>query len=397
MSLKILQKFNSFNIIIMMLEGLISLIRKIYQTPNGIIHLHNTRIGSYEKEFVLDALNSNEVSSYGKYLSLFEESLKSFVGADYAVGTVNGTSALHIALLLSGVKPKDEVLTQSFSFVATSNAISYCGAQPVFIDIDEESLGMCPISLKLFLEKNTQNKQGQLINSKTGSQISACLPMHSFGHSCKVDKIKSLCEEFGIPLVEDAAESIGTKYKGKHTGTFGSLGVFSFNGNKTITAGGGGAIVTDDEGLAKKARHLISTAKKLNTWEYIHDALGYNYRMPNLNAALVYGQMKNLDSILIQKQKLACIYKEYFDSSPLTLYTAYALEKPNYWMNIIFAKNSQQRDKIIQYANSHKVEMRPAWKPNHLLTMYQNCQTDSLKTTMHFASLVIQLPSSIIP
>ena len=379
-----------------MVEDLVRLIRDIYQKPTGMVHLHNTKIGNFEKECVLDALNSNEVSSYGKYISLFEESLKQYVGTDCAISTINGTSALHIALLLFGVNPTNEVLTQSFSFVATSNAISYCGAQPIFIDIDEESLGMCPISLRSFLEKNTHNKQGHRINSKTGNRISACLPMHSFGHSCKIEEIQTVCKEFAIPLVEDAAESIGTQYNDQHTGTFGALGVFSFNGNKIITAGGGGAIVTNNEELANKARHLISTAKQLNTWEYIHDTLGYNYRMPNVNAALAYGQMKNLNSILAQKEKLATIYQEYFESSPLTFYTGHSSEKPNRWMNIAFAKNELERDRIIQYAYDRKIEMRPAWKPNHLLPMYQRCETNLLKTTMHFASRIIQLPSSFI-
>jgi len=272
----------------------VDFIRSVYKT-DSFIPLHEPRFSGNEKKYLNECIDSTFVSSVGKFVDEFENKIASYTGAKYAIATSNGTSALHISLLISGVESGDEVITQPLTFVATCNAISYCNASPVFIDVDKDTMGMSPIALESFLKANTTVKNQQCVNKSTGSIIKACIPMHTFGHPCRIEEIQKICKEWHIILVEDSAESLGSFYNNQHTGTFGELGVISFNGNKVITSGGGGCILTNNEDLAKKAKHITTTAKEPHKWEYTHDMVGYNYRMPN---SYLY---MNLDSQVMKK------------------------------------------------------------------------------------------------
>ena len=280
-----------------MYKEVIAFIQKTYQTTD-FIPLHEPKFIGNEKKYLNECIDSTFVSSVGRFVDEFEEKISNYTGVKYAIATSNGTSALHISLLLANVEQNDEVITQPLTFVATCNAISYCGAQPVFIDVDRDTMGLSPSALRYFLENNTTIKNNKCINNVTGKRIGACIPVHTFGHPCRIDEIKDICNQYNIFLIEDAAESVGSFYKDKHTGTFGQVGVMSFNGNKIITAGGGGCIITDDEALAKKAKYLTTTAKVPHKWNFNHDIVGYNYRMPNLNAALLVAQLENLDNFI---------------------------------------------------------------------------------------------------
>ncbi len=335
------------------------------------------------------------VSSVGKFLDEFEEKIAKYTGARYAVATSNGTSALHIALLLANVTRNDEVITQPLTFVATCNAISYCGANPVFIDVDKETMGLSPLSLQAYLEKNAYIKNQQCINNKTGKVIKACVPMHTFGQPCRIDEIKEICEKYHISLIEDAAESLGSFYKNKHTGTFGQMGIISFNGNKIITAGGGGCIITDDETLVKKAKHLTTTAKVPHKWKFAHDAIGFNYRMPNLNAALLVAQLEQLDGFLENKRLLANKYKEFFKKSDIVFVTELENSKSNYWLNTIILKDRQQRDLLLDEANSKGVMVRPIWVLVSKLSIFKNAQNGDLTNSEWLEQRVVNIPSSV--
>ena len=295
-----------------MFNNVIHFIKNMY--PGGKpIPLHEPRFVGNEKKYLNECIDSTFVSSVGKFVDEFEKKIANYTGAKYAIATSNGTSALHASLLLANVGQSDEVITQPLTFVATCNAISYCGANPIFIDVDKETMGLSPSALKDFLENNTSIINQQCINNSTGKVVKACVPMHTFGHPCRIDEIKDICDKYHIFLIEDAAESLGSMYKNKHTGTYGQIGVISFNGNKIITSGGGGCIITNDKELAKKAKHLTTTAKTPHKWNFDHDMVGYNYRMPNLNAALLVAQLENLDSFINSKHKLAGIYKDFFN------------------------------------------------------------------------------------
>ena len=345
-------------------QQVIDFIRSLY--PNReIVPLHEPYFGGNEKKYVLDCIESTFVSSVGKYVDRFEEMIKDFTGAKYAIATVNGTSALHIALKLAGVQEGDLVITQPLTFIATCNAISYCGAEPIFVDIDPDTLGMSPDSLELWLSANTiiqddscylkdvhkfpqintnlkdlrKDNSCKFVEIRGLKKISACVPMHTFGHPCKMDSIMEICKRYHITVVEDAAESIGSYYKGKHTGTFGKLGILSFNGNKTITTGGGGMILTDDDQLGPLAKHLTTTAKKPHPWKFEHNMIGYNYRLPNINAALGCAQMEMLPKILKNKRETAQIYQEFFNSILNIDFIAELKDCiSNYWLNAILLK-----------------------------------------------------------
>ena len=292
--------------------SIVKFIQKVFKS-NEKISLHESRFVGNEKKYLMECIDSTYVSSIGSFVNMVEKKIASIVGCRYAIAVTNGTSALHIALLAVGVKQGDEVITQPLTFVATCNAISYTGAKPIFVDVERKTLGMSPESLKSFLEQNCQMKDQVCINRTTGKVIKVCIPMHTFGHPCRIDEIKKICDSWNISVVEDSAESLGSFYKGKHTGTFGKLGVLSFNGNKIVTSGGGGCVVTDDEALALKIKHLTATAKMPHSWEYSHDTIGYNYRMPNLNAALLMAGLEQLDKYIENKRELANIYQRFFD------------------------------------------------------------------------------------
>jgi perosamine synthetase len=378
-----------------MFNRAIDFIRSLYPGKD-LIPLHEPTFMGREKEYVNAAIDSTFVSSVGEFVDRFEEMICEITGARFAVATVNGTCALHVALKLAGVQPGDEVITQPLSFVATANAISYCGANPIFLDANRETLGLDPATLEDFLKSNTRIKNGACHNSTTGRRIAACVPMHTFGHPCRIDAIAEICDRYHITLIEDAAESLGSLYKGKHTGTFGQFGVYSFNGNKTVTCGGGGAIVTNNEELAKKAKHITTTAKIPHPFEYVHDVTGYNYRLPNLNAALACAQLEQLDFFIERKRELAETYKTFFESLGIPFVHEPDHARSNYWLNAIILPDSKTRDEFLKVTNNANVMTRPVWRLLNKLDMYKTCQTDALTNAKWLEERVVNIPSSVI-
>jgi aminotransferase in exopolysaccharide biosynthesis len=378
-----------------MFENVIQFIQNTYKTTRPI-SLHKPLFVGNEKKYLNECIDSTFVSSVGRFVDEFEEKIIKYIGSKYAVATCNGTSALHIALLLAKVKRNDEVITQPLTFVATCNAISYCGAKPVFVDVDRETMGLSPVALQIFLETNTTVQNDRCINNTTGRVIRACIPMHTFGHPCEVDEIKEICDQYHICLIEDCAESLGSFYKGQHTGTFAQIGVMSFNGNKIITGGSGGCIVTNDEILAKKAKHLTTTAKLPHKWEYEHDMIGYNYRMPNLNAALLVAQLENLDSFLLRKHELATMYAKFFNNSSYRFVNEPKGGKSNYWLNSIILNNKQQRDDFLNETNLQGVMTRPIWTLMNKLPMFSSAQCGDLTSSEWLEERVVNIPSSVI-
>ena len=374
--------------------SVISFIKSIYNTDK-FIPLHEPRFLGNEKKYLGECIDSTFVSSAGKFVDQFEDKIAKYTGAKYAVATTNGTSAIHISLILADVDINSEVITQSLNFVASCNAISYCNATPIFIDVDRDTMGLSPSALKFFLENNTTIKNKQCVNNKTSKVIKACIPMHSYGHPCKIEEIKKICEEYYIFLIEDAAESMGSMYKNKHTGTFGQLGTMSFNGNKIITAGGGGCVVTNNEILAKKAKHLTTTAKVPHKWDFNHDQIGYNYRMPNLNAALLIAQLEKLNDFIINKRKLADKYEVFFKSIDYNFFKEPKDSKSNYWLNSIILKDKKQRDQFLDETNLNGVMTRPIWTLMNKLTMFKDAQCDDLKNSEWLDERVVNIPSSV--
>jgi len=393
-------------------QAIIDFIRSLYPGKETI-PLHEPYFGGNEKKYVLDCIETNYVSSVGKYVDKFEEMIRDFTGAKYAIATVNGTAALHIALKLAGVQPGDLVITQPLTFVATCNAITYCGAEPVFVDIDSDTLGMSPDSLESWLSTNTviednvcylkevhklhelQYNNNKFVEIRGQRRISACVPMHTFGHPCKIDRIVDICNRYHIPVVEDAAESIGSYYKRKHTGTFGNLGILSFNGNKTITTGGGGMILTDDDELGPLAKHITTTAKKPHPWKFEHNMIGYNYRLPNINAALGCAQMEILPDILKNKRQTAKRYQDFFNNLKNIEFISEPSDSiSNYWLNAILLYDEEERDQFLDYAYSQKVMCRPAWTLMNKLPMFSKCISSTLFESNMVEKQLINIPSS---
>ncbi len=379
-----------------MYQDTVDFIRKTFEEKEKFIPLHEPLFIGNERKYVLDAIDSTFVSSVGEYVNRFEEMMCNITGAKYAIALVNGTNAIHLSLLLAGVQPGDEVLTQSLTFVATANAISYCNAIPHFVDVDKETLGLSPSLLKKYLEKIAVIKNGVCYNKTTNKKIGACVPMHTFGLPMYIDELVEVCNEYHIPVVEDAAESIGSSYKGRHTGTFGLIGTFSFNGNKTITCGGGGAIVTDDENLAKKAKHLTTQAKIPHQWEYKHDAIGYNYRMPNLNAAMACAQLEQLDNYVQNKRALSDLYFDFYKkNSEIELIREVSEAHANYWLNAILLKDKAQRDEFLEYTNAKGVMTRPIWGLMNKLEMFKDSPKSDLSNAEWLENSVVNIPSSV--
>ncbi len=377
-------------------KQIIELIKSKY-SHKEIISLHEPVFMGNEKKYVNEAIDSTYVSSVGSFVNKFEKMICDYTGSEYAIATVNGTNALHISLLLSDVTIDDEVICQSLSFVAGVNAVSYIGAKPIFVDIDNDTLGMSPNSLMDYLKNNAVvKKDGFCYNKISGKRIKACVPMHTFGLPCRIDEIKSICEKFNITLVEDAAESIGSFYKEKHTGTFGKFGIFSFNGNKTITCGGGGIIITNDKDLAKKAKHITSQAKIPHKWEFNHDEVGYNFRMPNINAALASAQMEQLDAFIKNKRKLSEEYFLFFDRIGISKIQEIKNAKSNYWLNTIVFSDVKERDSFLNFSHKNKVLCRPSWKLMHKLDLYKNSLKSDLTNSDWFGDRIVNIPSSII-
>jgi len=377
-----------------MYEKIVTFIQDTFATKN-FIPLHEPRFIGNEKKYLNECIDSTFVSSVGAYVDRFEKEFALHVGSKYAIATVNGTAALHVSLVLMGVGKEDEVITQPLTFIATCNAITYCGAKPVFVDVDKETLGLSPEALRTFLDENAQIKENQCINKTTGKVIKACVPMHSFGHPCRIDEIKALCDTWHIALIEDAAESLGSYYKGKHTGTFGKVGAFSFNGNKIITSGGGGVIVTDDEALAKRAKHMTTTAKVPHKWEFVHDEVGFNYRLPNLNAALLVAQLEQVNYFLENKRALAKIYEDFFKDWGVKFIKEPKDSKANYWLNAIMLENKKQRDFFLEYTNSHGIMTRPIWTLMNKLEMFKACQCGDLSNALYLEERIVNIPSSV--
>jgi len=334
---------------------IIKYIKELYKDVNPV-SLHAPVFIGNEKKYILDCIDTTFVSYVGKYVAQFEEMTAQYTGSRYAVAVVNGTAALQIALQLAGVKPSDEVITQALTFAATANAIMHTGAKPIFVDVDTETLGMSPEALNAWLDKNVQlatlNGHSQPINKKTAKRIAAIVPMHTFGHPCRIDEIKEIADEYHIPLIEDSAESLGSFYKGRHTGTFGIAGILSYNGNKTITTGGGGMIITDNEEIAKRAKHITTTAKAPHPWEYYHDEVGYNYRLTNVSAAIGVAQMERLEEILANKRSTVEKYASFFKKNGIEFVKEPVNSKSNYWLNAIILNNRQDRDEFLEYSNN---------------------------------------------
>lgn len=379
-----------------MYKEFVDFVRHLYGTTE-FIPLHEPRFRGNEKKYLNDCIDSTFVSSVGKYVNLFEEKIAEFTGAKYAVAAVNGTAALHMALLLADVQAGDEVITQPLTFIATANAISYLKAKPVFLDVDKDTLGLSAEKLNEFLVNNTTIKHdGYCYNKLTGNRIKACVPMHTFGHPCRIDEIKKICEKYNIILVEDAAESLGSFYRGRHTGTFGLMGTLSFNGNKTITSGGGGMIITNNEDLAKKAKHLTTQAKVPHRWEYVHDEIGYNYRLTNLAAALGLAQLEQLPGFLIDKKEIAEKYTAFFEDSGINFVQEPPNAKSNYWLNTVLLKDRKERDEFLEYTNANGVMTRPAWELMNKLKMFKTCQTLNIENAEWLVDRLVNIPSSVI-
>lgn len=380
------------------IQNTIRFIRNIFNSEADFIPLHAPYFGGNEKKYLIETIDSTFVSSVGAFVNLFEEKMAEYTGAKYVIACVNGTNALHMAMLVCGVVKNDEVLSQALTFIATANAISYIGAKPVFIDVDRDTMGMSPKSLQNFLEKFAEKKEdGFTYNKFTGRRISVCIPMHTFGLPLRIDEIAAICKDWNITLIEDAAESLGSYYKGKHTGVFGKMGVFSFNGNKTITCGGGGAIITDDEQLARKVKHLTTQAKIPHPWKFRHDEVGYNYRMPNLNAALACAQLEQLDEILKNKRELAEKYKAFFVETSYQFVEEPENSKANYWLNALILKDEVERDEFLKATNEAGVMTRPIWDLMSSLPMFEACQNDGLGNSKWLEERVVNIPSSYRP
>lgn len=371
-------------------------IKELYQTQE-FIPLHEPRFFGNEKKYLNETIDSTFVSSVGEFVERFEKMVAEFVGAKYAVATSNGTSALHTALLLEGVDKECEVLTQPLTFIATANAISYCNASPVFIDVDLDTMGLSPVKLATFLQNHTfMDENGLCRNKTTNKIIKACVPMHTFGHPCKIDEIVSICEQYNITVIEDAAESLGSYYKNQHTGTFGKIGVFSFNGNKIITSGGGGILVTNDEQIAKRAKHLTTTAKVAHPYEYIHDEIGYNYRLTNLAAALGVAQMENVELYIQKQRELSKKYQTFFQDVDIKFISEPKNCSSNYWLNAVVLKNKDEKENFLQYTNENNVMSRPIWRLINKLDIYKNSQHDDISNALWLEERVVNIPSSIL-
>ena len=416
-----------------MYKEVVDYIKNIYGNKD-FIPLHAPVFTGNEKKYVNECIDTTFVSSVGKFVDRFEEMIQDYTGTTKAVACVNGTNALHLALLLSGVKQGEEVLTQSLTFIATCNAIAYSGAEPVFIDVDPDTLGLSPKALRTWLEENTMmqtpdtepvevsssqtvevsssqtvevskcqtievlnaSRAKVCINKKTGRRIAACVPMHTFGHPCRIDEIVEICLEYNIAVVEDAAESLGSFYKDKHTGTFAPIGILSFNGNKTITTGGGGMLLFQDVETGVLAKHLTTQAKVPHAWEFVHDHIGYNYRLPNINAALGCAQMEQLECFIANKRETARHYQAFFEKLPeIEFFTEPLHSRSNYWLNVILFKDKAAQQAFLKQSNENGVMTRPAWQLMHSLSMFSHCQYQDLKNTTYIADRLVNIPSSV--
>jgi perosamine synthetase len=379
-------------------KDFIELVRDTYQTKE-FIPLHVPRFRGNEKQYLNETIDSTFVSSVGKYVDDVEKFCANYTDTKKAIAVVNGTAAIQVALRLAGVKSDDEVVTQALTFVATANAIAYLNAHPVFVDVDQDTMGMSPIALKIFLEEYGDKREEGVYNKKTGKRISAILPMHTFGFMCRISEIQTICNEWGIPCVEDAAEALGSQSEGKSAGSFGLLGTFSFNGNKIITAGGGGIIVSNHPELGDQAKYLTTTAKKPHPYEYFHDELGYNFRMPNVNAALLLAQMEKLEDYRLAKAEVYERYYEFFtgrDKAIELMPIPESTSQWNYWLMSVALENREHRDSFLKETNEQGVMTRPIWQLMYRLPMYAHCQRDGQRNAEILENIIVNIPSTAI-
>lgn len=376
------------------INDFISFVREQYNTDK-FIPLHEPRFRGNERAYLLDTIDSTFVSSVGAYVDEFERKMETFTGASKAVAVVNGTASLQVALRLAGVTEGDEVITQALTFIATPNAIVYNGASPIFLDVDLDTMGLSPVAVSNFLEEFGELREEGCYNKHTGKRIAACMPMHTFGFPVHLDELIAVCVKWQIPVVEDAAESLGSFYKGKHTGTIGLIGGFSFNGNKTITSGGGGAIISNNIDLGIKAKYLTTTAKRPHPYEFFHDEMGYNFRMPNLNAALACAQMEMLETFIADKRILAEQYATFFKGLGVNFRTETKDTKANYWLMCVELENPNDRDIFLKTSNENGIMTRPIWTLMTRLPMYKYCQKDHQNNAEFLEKRIINIPSSV--
>jgi len=374
------------------MKNIPSFIRELYGSQE-FIPLHPPVFIGNEKSYLNDTIDSTYVSSVGAFVDRFEEETANLLGVSKSVAVVNGTSALQLALRLAGVQNSDEVITQALSFVATANAISYLGASPVFIDVDLDSMGLSPLHLNNFLNEYAEKREDGCYNKITGRKISACVPMHTFGMMCRIDEISTICDDWNINLVEDAAEAFGSKWNNQYAGSFGLINAFSFNGNKIITAGGGGLVCSNTKSIADKAKHLSTTAKKSHRWEYFHDELGYNFRMPNVNAAIALGQLECLSVFISSKKEIFKKYQNFFKSSPIKLISPLDNCFWNHWLFSLCLENREERDTFLKYTNDNNIMTRPIWNLLFKLPMYKSCFRDDQKNAIYLEDRIVNIPS----
>jgi perosamine synthetase len=373
---------------------IIDFIKNQFQSKD-FIPLHEPKFSGNERKYLLDTIDSTFVSSVGAYVDKFEFMMAELSKTKKAVAVVNGTSALQVALRLVGVRMGDEVLTQALTFIATINAIIYNGASPVFLDVDLDTMGLSPNAVQVFLEEYGELRDGVCYNKKTNKKIKACMPMHTFGFPVHLDELIKVCNKWNITVIEDAAESVGSEYKGKPTGSFGKLGVFSLNGNKIVTSGGGGAIVTNEIELGVRAKHLTTTAKVPHQYEYVHDEIGYNFRMPNLNAALACAQVEQLDSFIQNKRSLALEYNTFFKTKGINFRTELPNTKANYWLMCLQLDNKKERDNFLKETNDNKVMTRPIWQLIFKSPIYSEFQRDAQENAIYLEERIVNIPSSV--
>lgn len=369
-------------------------IKSLYPEMDPVL-LHCPQFLGNEKKYLNECIDTKFVSYVSHFVTDMEEQIKKLTGAKCAVAMVSGTEALHMAMVAAGVKAGEEVISQPLTFAATSAVIVNCGAIPVYVDVDRDTMGMSPLSLKQFLENNTKQESGKCINKSTGRVISACIPMHTFGHPCRIDEIRTICDEHNIMLIEDSAESVGSFYKNKHTGTFGKVGILSFNGNKTLTTGGGGMLITDDEELAARAKYLSTTAKEPAKWGYYHKEAGWNLRMPGVNAAIGAAQLEYFDKIIQNKRETAAMYKKFFAELGIPFVTETENSRANYWLNAIFLKDRAEREEFLEFTNSNGVQTRPIWTLMYKMPPYEHCERTEMPNAEWLEDHLVNIPSSV--
>jgi perosamine synthetase len=372
-------------------------LREVLGEPTAFVPLHEPRIDGHAREYVLSCLDSGWVSTAGAFVDRFERELAAYLGAKHVVAAVNGTAALHLALLVAGVRPGDHVLVPTLTFVATANAVHACGAMPHFVDVTERTLGVDPQALDAYLDGVAERRDAGAFDRASGRRIAACVPMHTFGHPVEMDELVAVCTRWGIPIVEDAAESLGSTLHGRHAGTFGWLGIVSFNGNKVLTTGGGGAIITDDPAVARRAKHLSTTAKLPHPYRFDHDESAFNYRMPNLNAALGVAQLERLDAAVEEKRRLAHAYQDAFrDVEGVSVFVEPKGARSNYWLNALLldAPDEALRDALLDRTNGAGIMTRPAWTPMHRLPMYVDAPRMPTPVSDGLVARIVNIPSS---